>query len=231
MFCVVGYFQPWAFIILFDKLACFGILNTYSLEDKEDESNSVHCAPKNLRALARFFFCFFLIWEISSLWTLGGGWDQHAPFSLLSQGGRPIGLSPACLRQLLELSAMLCGSTQPALLRGLKLRLLRTPSWEARPKRDVASVFILLLPGGIASFAFLWDIQLSQWQAHSFNAIMVTIIIVAITVLNGGVTLLPKLALNSRLMWFSRLSFLSRWVLRYVPLIVAKWYYYYYYHY
>lgn len=123
-----------------------------------------------------------------------------------------------------------CGSTQPALLRGLKLRLLRTPSWEARPERDVTSVFILLLPGGIASFAFLWDIQLSQWQAHSFNAIMVTIIIVAITLLNGGVTLLPKLALNSRLMWFSRLSFLSRWVLRYVPSIVAKWYYYYYYY-
>jgi hypothetical protein len=40
---------------LFDKLACFGILNTHSLEDKEDESNSIHCAPKNLRALARFY--------------------------------------------------------------------------------------------------------------------------------------------------------------------------------
>lgn len=105
MFCAAGYFQSWAFMILFDKLACFGILNTHSSEDKEDESDGIHLPPRISELLQGF------TWEILSLGTSGGECGRHACFPLLSWGGRPAGFSPASLRQLLESSVTPCGAT------------------------------------------------------------------------------------------------------------------------
>lgn len=173
-------------------------------------------APKNLRALARFYLGDLVsghlwrwMWQACSFSTLVLG--RRACWLWSSQPEPAVGVichTVWCFTP--GRSSHPCSEDSD--------KWLGKPPWEAHPERDVTSVSISLLQS-IASFAFLWDTQLSQWPRHSFNATTIT---VTITGLSGGGVLLPNLALSYRLVWFSWLSFLSRWVLKYVPLIVQN---------
>lgn len=77
-------------MILFDKLACFGILNTHSSEDKEDESDGIHLLPR-ISELLQGFTWEICLWEPLEV-NVAGMLVFH---SCLGEGGLLASVQPA----------------------------------------------------------------------------------------------------------------------------------------